>query len=225
MTEFTFRSDIKVDLIQAMGNDEMVARSARVSTGNDLIEPKKIDGLINYLVRERHNSTLEHCIATFRVEAPFFVRDQWVRHRTQSYNIESARYKEFEPVFYVPSRERPLVNKGNGAHPNLVTGDDDQYGIVLSSQKKAAETAYWLYQRQLAVGVAEEVARAVLPVSTYTSFYVTANLQNWFKFLYLRDGLTGHPQYEIVSGANQVKAYLRELFPVTVKAWETHRKG
>lgn len=228
MTNITYRSDIKVNLVDYMGDDQTVARSARVSTGNDLIIPEKIEGLINYLVRENHTSTLEHNVVTLRIEAPIFIAREWMRHRTQAYNEISGRYAKLKPEFYLPSKDRPLVNAGSGAHPELVfetegIDAEDLYDVVTSAHKEATEQAWYQYENMLAHGVATEVARNVLPVSIYTSFYATANLNNWFKFLYLRDGLNGHPQYEIAQGAQQVKAILGDLYPLTMKAMSKHR--
>lgn len=221
MTEITFRSDIRVDYVQHTGSDEMVARAARVSTGSDLIENDKIKGLIRYLVRERHTSTLEHCTVTVRVEAPIFVAREWMRHRTMSYNEISGRYAELAPVFYVPDGNRPLVNAGSGAHPDLQHPVDD--GQMWGDVNVAHQNVYWKawaeYQWMLSEGVAHEVARNVLPVGIYTQFYATANLNNWFKFLHLRDGNEGHPQYEIVEAANKVAGILEELYPVTYGVW------
>lgn len=223
MTEIKLRSDMAVEVIQYMGNDEMVARAARVSTGNDLIETTKINGLINYLVREGHTSTLEHCTVTFRLEVPFFVRDQIVRHRTLSPNIESARYNEFKPEFYILPDDRPVVNEGNGAHPNLVAGTPEQLGLARGLYAFAYQNAWHAYTGMLEAGIATEVARSVLPVATYTSMYITANLNNWFKYLNLRDGKVGHPQTEIVETASQIYNHLKELYPITTAAWEKHR--
>jgi len=221
MTEITFRSDMRVDYVQHTGSDEMVARAARVSTGSDLIENDKIKGLIRYLVRERHTSTLEHCTVTVRVEAPIFVAREWMRHRVQSFNEASARFSAMEPVFYVPDGNRPLVNAGSGAHPDLQHSDDD--GQMWRGVNVAHQNVYWKawaeYQWMRDAGIANEVARNVLPVGIYTQFYATANLNNWFKFLHLRDGNEGSPQYEIVEAANKVAGILEELYPVTYGVW------
>lgn len=114
MTEITFKSEMDVELVDSMGTDGTVARAARVSTGRDQLEQGKIEGLIGYLMRHQHTSTVEHCTLTVRVHAPVFVMRQIYTHRTLSKNSESGRYKELEPVFYVPSEDRPLVNAGSG---------------------------------------------------------------------------------------------------------------
>ena len=219
MTEITFKSDVDVTLIDSMGTDETVSRAARVSTGRDQLEQGKIEGLIGYLMREGHTSCFEHCTLTVRVHAPVFVMRQIYTHRTLSKNSESGRYKELEPVFYVPSADRPLVNAGSGAHPDLQPGWEDQIDGVQAFHRHAAEFSWQLYQRSLDDGIATEVARNVLPVSIYTSAYLTGNLLGWFNFLRLRNGGHGHPQYEIVEVAKKVEAIIEDLYPITYKAW------
>lgn len=219
MTEITFKSDMDVELVASMGADETVARAARVSTGKDQIEQGKINGLIGYLLREGHTSTLEHCTVTVRVHVPIFVHRQLMTHRTLSKNSESGRYKELEPVFYVPSGDRPLVNAGSGAHPNLVPSDLPLFRLAASSHWEVARITWEDYSEMIEAGVATEVARNVLPVSIYTSAYLTGNLLAWFNFLRLRNGTNGHPQWEIVEVANKVEAIIAELYPITYAAW------
>ena len=76
MTDIQLRSDIKVEAIQWMGNDEIIAKAARVSTGKDQEDNDKITGLINYLARERHTSPFEHTALTVRIEAPI-IEEHW----------------------------------------------------------------------------------------------------------------------------------------------------
>ena len=228
MTEITYKSTMDVEYIQHMGSDETVARAARVSTGRDQLDQGKIEGLIGYLVREGHTSTLEHCTLTVRVHAPVFVMRQIYTHRTLAKNSESGRYKELEPVFYVPSESRPLVNAGSGAHPNLVHEEPDPRGSGMMSlseftqdlHRDMAETTWYYYGQLIQEGVATEVARNVLPVSIYTSAYLTGNLLAWFNFLRLRDGSQGHPQYEIQEVAKKVALLIEEHYPITFAAWK-----
>lgn len=228
MTEITFKSSMDVEFVDKMGNDETVARAARISTGKDQLDQGKIEGLIGYLMREGHSSCFEHCTLTVRVHAPVFVMRQIYTHRTLSKNSESGRYKELEPVFYVPSGDRPLVNAGSGAHPNLTSREceDDEgefSGDLLYSIRKMsyAHSAAWrAYSDMVRRGIATEVARNVLPVSIYTSAYLTGNLLGWFNFLRLRNGDHGHPQFEIVEIAKKVEAIIAELFPITYNAWK-----
>lgn len=221
MTEITFKSDMDVELVDSMGTDETVARAARVSTGKDQLEQGKIEGLIGYLMREGHTSCFEHCVVTIRVHVPIFVHRQLMTHRTLSKNSESGRYKELEPVFYVPSEDRPLVNAGSGAHPDLQPSPSNGLSYISRTVHMiSAEESWDAYSKLMGQGVATEVARNVLPVSIYTSAYLTGNLLGWFNFLRLRNGTNGHPQWEIVEVANKVEEYISELYPITYAAWK-----
>ena len=68
------------------------------------------------------------------------------------------------------------------------------------------------------MGSDEMIARAAR-VSTGKD--LTANLNNWLKFLDLRNGDKGHPQWEIVQCAQMVQARLTELYPITMGAWRS----
>lgn len=221
MTELTFRSDIAIELIQYMGSDEIIAKAAKASTGSDQLTVKKFSGLIDYLMRENHTSPFEHCYATFRVEAPITVAREWMRHRTQSYSELSMRFSEASPEFYIPAADRPLANAGSGAHPDIVDHEfqSELHSEMVSRRKVIRQMDWAQYQWEIENGIANEVSRDNVPVSTYTAFWATANLNNWFKFLYLRNGDVGAPQHEIVEGAQKIQVELGKLFPSAYASW------
>ena len=117
--EVKFRSDVTVELVKSSARDADVLFAARVSTkGESSLEDVDGDaarsaGLINYLMRDRHGSPFEHNSMTFFVSAPIFVFREFMRHRIASYNEESGRYRQLDPVFYVPGPERNLVQEGS----------------------------------------------------------------------------------------------------------------
>lgn len=207
-----------IELVQHVGSDEMVANAARVSTNSDR-KGKSIEGLIRYLAREGHMSPFEHNSITVMVTAPLFVRDQWVRHRTQSYNVLSLRYTTLNPervedVFYYPPKDRPLINAGSKAHPKFDTLPTlDEHEEVEVLLRDAYVEAYTSYKELLEHGVAEEIARAVLPSGTMTRFYATANLRNWYQFC--RERLAENAQWEIKQLAKELDKMLTELFPIS----------
>lgn len=223
-----YRSDVTVELIQSMASDSAVAMAARVSTGasND-VDASKDAGLINYLMRDRHGSPFEHNAFTFYIEAPIFVFREFMRHRIASYNEESGRYKELEPVFYVPSQERKLVQEGKPGAYTFVNGTDEQYRAVVEATIDACEMAYAEYTWMLKEGVAREVARAVLPVGIYSSMYVTMNARSMMNFLSLRTAREGthfpsFPQREIEMVAEKMEEFFAAAMPVT---YETFNKN
>ena len=220
-----FRSDVSVSLIDSMGGDQRLVQAARVSTlGAESVDSAVSAGLILYLVRNRHASPVEHTVMTFLVEAPIFVAREFMRHRIASYNEESGRYRKLRPVFYVPARDRKLTQVGKVGEYRFEPGTDEQYEIVTSAQKRAYLEAWDAYIEMLDAGVAREVARMVLPVGLFTSFYVTVNVRSLMNFLSLR---TIHPEAEIPSTpkreiemvAEKMETAFAEIMPITYTAW------
>ncbi len=229
--EIVFREDMSVELVKSSASDADVIWAARVSTAGDKSledvggDASKSEGLINYLARERHGSPFEHTSMTFFISAPIFVFREFMRHRIASYNEESGRYRELKPVFYIPSKERKLVQIGKAGAYTFVDGTAEQYEITVKSIKETCALAYENYQKMLDAGVAREVARAVLPVTLYSSMYVTMNARALMNFLSLRTSRDGshfpsYPQREIEMVAEKMEAEFAKLMPITYGAFQ-----
>lgn len=226
-----FRGDMTVELVKASASDADVIWAARVSTaGEQSLEevgedPARSAGLINYLARERHGSPFEHTSMTFFVSAPIFVFREFMRHRIASYNEESGRYRELQPVFYVPDPDRNLIQIGKTGAYTFVEGTQEQYEITVQAMKESYVFVYERYQRMLEAGIAREVARAVLPVALYSSMYVSMNARALMNFLSLRTSREGshfpsYPQREIEMVAEKMEAHFAQLMPLTYGAFQ-----
>ena len=232
MTQVRFSSDVVVDLIKHSASDMDVAMSAWVSTKGknsnvDVtnIADTKVAGLIGYLMRERHGSPFEHSYFTFYVKAPIFVWREHMRHRIGfSYNEESGRYKVLEPEFYLPARERKLVQVGKTGAYTFEDGTSNQHAVMLAAMRSTCRDAYQSYEFMLENGIAKEVARMTLPVSIYSSAYVTMNARSMMNFLSLRQNVEGsyfpsYPQREIEMVAEKYESIFSELMPITYAAF------
>ena len=203
---------------------EQTLEESRKSPASAEEDAKRDKGLINYLMRDRHGSPFEHNSMTFYVQAPIFVFREFMRHRIASYNEESGRYRELNAVFYVPADDRNLVQQGKPGAYDFVPGTPDQIKLTQEATKHAVTVAYEEYERMLAAGVAREVARGVLPVSTYSSMYVTMNARSLMNFLSLRTKREGthfpsFPQREIEMVAEKMEDIWAELMPMTYAAF------
>ncbi|MFE7463068.1 FAD-dependent thymidylate synthase [Streptomyces sp. NPDC057499] len=212
--------------------DYDVVQAARVSTlGADAVASDgSIQGLINFLMRDRHGSPFEHNSMTFLIQAPIFVAREWFRHRAGwSYNEESGRYRELKPVFYVPAEDRNLVQVGKAGQYRFEPGTQLQQGIVRDVAREGYRHAWNSYQVMLRAGIAREVARTVLPVGIYTSFFATCNARSLMHFLSLRTAdkaalFPSFPQREIEMAAEQMEAHFAEHMPVTHAAYVRNRR-
>lgn len=231
--EIEFRNDVTVELVRANASDADVVFAARVSTVGEAsledvdADPQRSSGLINYLMRDRHGSPFEHNSMTFFVQAPIFVWREHMRHRIASYNEESGRYRELQPVFYTPAHERPLVQSGKPGAYEFHAGSAEQYELVDRSVKDSCIRAYDAYTQMLEAGIAREVARMVLPVTIYSSAYVTMNARALMNFLSLRRKVEGsyfvsYPQREIEMVAEVYEEHFEKLMPLTHAAFNAH---
>ncbi len=228
--EVTFRDDVTVELVRGSASDADVIFAARVSTAGEQSlddingDAERSTGLVNYLMRERHGSPFEHNSMTFFVRAPIFVWREHMRHRIASYNEESGRYRQLEPVFYVPARERAVVQVGKTGAYEFLPGTEAQYDLIDSAMKDSCRRAYAAYLEMLDAGIAREVARMVLPVSIYSSAYVTLNARSLMNFLSLRRKAEGshfpsYPQREIEMVAERYEEEWARLMPITHAAF------
>lgn len=241
--EIKFTSEITVEEIQHVGSDAVVVAAARVSTkGWDSVPDGESYGLIRYLMKHRHGSVFEHGSLTVRVHAPIFVWREWHRHRIgfaysdygldadmwQSFNEESGRYRQLEPVFYLPPRDRPMMKVDDwkpGRPKFLHCESDNVFKAVCRNLRSVYGIAYDLYCDNLSLGIDPGLARGCLPVGIYSSCYVTCNPRSAMAFLSLRTHEptardVSYPLYEIEAAARKLEAIFASCWPLTYKAWD-----
>ncbi len=211
-----------VRLVDHMGNDLSICRSARVSYNadwrSDVNENNDIK-LINYLWKNRHTSPFESVNFTFEVKAPIFVLRQWHRHRTWKYNEISARYTELNEGFYVPEVDQ--ITTQSKSNKQMRTGEiHPEASVIRSSILVACNEAFSVYREMIKKGCPRELARSVLPVSTYSRMFATVDLHNLFHFLKLR--LHEHAQYEVRVYAEAMLKLIQPIVPVAVEAFQTN---
>lgn len=214
----------EVALIDAMASDISVTRSAQVSVKGENKPETDTPRLINYLMTARHGSPFEHTSFTWFVKAPIFVFREFHRHRIASYNEMSGRYTELQPEFYVPTEDRHLVNVGTSARPEFAPGDENMFEIMDAVVSESYSDSWVAYKALLDLGVANEVARIVLPVGIMSQMYVTMNARALMNFLSLRGNQEGaatlsRPQREIQMVAEKMEEDFKSLMPLTHAAW------
>jgi len=186
-----------VELIEAWGSDELIAKIAKVSRGER--SQKSTKDMIDMLMRLGHASVFEFAGATFKVETSIMVARQFMRHRLFSFLERSLRYVKLQAIEY-----------------NI----DRFYG----HERDIKETVYFafeMYEKLLSKGVPAEVARQVLPLATSTVFIVSGNLRNWLHFLKLRTA--NDAQYEIRQVAKEIQKSLSKKFPITLQTFERYK--
>ena len=199
-TPIQFRSDMTVELVRSSAHDSDGLFAARVSTQGE----KTLDAAASGAEATDRDRGLINYLMRDRHGSPF-------EHNSMT--------------FYVPGAERRLVQIGKPGAYEFVEGTPEQTELAVAESKAAAQFAYDSYQRMLAAGIAREVARGVLPVSTYSSMYVTMNARSLMNFLSLRtkhpeSHFPSFPQREIEMVAEQMESFWAELMPLTHAAFQ-----
>jgi thymidylate synthase (FAD) len=222
-----------VRIIDYMGDDAAVVQAARVSYGRGTRRVSEDQGLINYLMRNRHTTPFEMCEVKYHIKLPIFVARQWIRHRTANVNEYSARYSILDNEFYIPAPEHLAVQ----ATANRQGRGDVLEGLearrVLDLLRDDAERAYGGYSELLnedasgqeidpeRSGLARELARINLTLGFYTQWYWKIDLHNLMHFLSLR--ADNHAQFEIRAYAEVMLGTLKRWVPMTYAAFLEYR--
>jgi thymidylate synthase (FAD) len=229
---------IKVELVDYMGNDLSTVNSARVSFDKasewenaDSVnildyEPrlKQSDAkLIKYLADHKHFTPFRHNAIQIRCAAPIFLARQLGKHQAGlSWNEVSRRYVDTPPEFYTPDewRGRPEGSIKQGSSGVITHCDDCYHGetgepisfvfddLLLHSKS--------VYDSMLEKGVAPEMARMVLPQSMMTTWIWSGNLLA-FNHVY-KERIAEGAQLEAQHFAKELGVILEQLFPVSFRA-------
>jgi thymidylate synthase (FAD) len=217
-------------LIDVMGTDKDIARSARVSYNNHNSQKTDADDrrLIHYLMKNRHTSPFEMCELKFQVKLPLFVKNQWERHRTWKYmniNEVSGRYSDFsQNASYIPEKENiKKQSKENKQCSGEVIEDSDWILFAIENLSKQAFKTYNDFITEENSLLSREMARIILPLSTYTEFIFKVDLHNLLHFITLRNH--PHAQWEIQEYARALSEVVKDLFPWTWNAFDNYVLG
>lgn len=175
---------------------------------------EKDSRLIKYLAKHNHWTPFAHPQVCLHIKAPIFVRTQLFKHKQGLVENEiSRRYVDSEPEFYWPTewRERPEGSVKQGSGVVLPRCLLDEMTLELEWKK--------LYNYLLADNVAPEMARMVLPQSTYTEWYWTGSLAAFARVFNQRSHETA--QWEVQQYAEAISSILSKLYPVSWAALTT----
>jgi thymidylate synthase (FAD) len=207
-----------VRLDDAMADDLSVANAARVSFARRKEELDESDeGLIRFLMRDRHGTPFEHNAFRFHIRCPIFVAREWFRHRIGSFNEFSLRYAMATDDFYIPDAQDVRTQVGKPGAYTFEPVDPELAERTREELKTVYEQAFATYAGLVEAGVARELARSVLPVGAYTQFYWTLNARALMNFLSLRN--SEFAQLEIRRYGEAVETFLAEKMPVTHAAF------
>lgn len=205
-------------VIDYMGNDEQIVCAARQSVNGETRDPDSDRRLIRYLMRKHHTSPFEMCELKVHLRVPLFVARHLVRHRTANINELSGRFTTMPDKTWVPGKDDVCL-QGNMKQGRTEPIEDADHFIA------AIEDQYYLtrmlYEEMQERGIANEVSRTVLPVSTYVDMFMKNDLHNWLHFLQLR--MADNTQKETREVAKAIGRVVERWVPTTWEAFMDYR--
>lgn len=203
-----------VRLDACMADDLSVVNSARVSYGQRKTGVDESDeGLINYLMKNRHGTPFEHNAFRFHIKLPIFIAREWQRHRIGSFNEMSGRYMQLPGEWYIPDYNNVRLRVGKPGAYTYVAADSTVSESFSDTLDQQCRYAYINYTRYLDDGVAPELARLFLHVNHFTEMYWTINARSLMNFLSLRNAPTA--QWEIQQYAIEIEKVFMHEMPIT----------
>lgn len=219
---------MKVSLKSITPDAELnIVEIARVSSSR-VDKTEKPEGLIGYLINNKHWSPFQHSYLTFEIVTSKAIGIQLLRHLSFTFQEFSQRYAEVDNV--EPIEFRLQADKNRQSSTNIIgnvwqDGDSFAFDLDKEFQPDSAEIWEWLrditdymqqtldlYKRGIKLGVAKECTRMILPMATQTTIYMTGSIRSWIHFLDIRDD--AHAQKEAQEIARAIKAFFIDRLPL-----------
>jgi thymidylate synthase (FAD) len=220
---------IKVELVDYMGDDLSTVNSARVSFDKEsawkYVSDSECDyhhaklsdkdtKLIKYLADHKHFTPFRHNAIKIRCTAPIFLARQLGKHQAGlSWNEVSRRYVDTPPEFYTPDEWR---GRPDGSIKQGSSGVSPFNGQVQFEYDRFIKESLSIYNAMLKDGISPEMARMVLPQSMQTTWIWSGNLLA-FHHVY-KERIAEGAQLEAKHFAKELGVILEQLFPVSFKA-------
>lgn len=212
---------MNVELVWATPNaDQLIAYIARVSNPANQ-DNEKIEGLLNYMMREGHASPFEMVSACVQIDTTRDIGRQILRHRSFSFQEFSQRYQDVSQLPPVDLRECRMQDTKNRQN-SLPATDDVVAERWARLQREVYEQANANYRSALAAGVAKEQARALLPEGlTPSRMYMSGTFRSWIFYLQQRLHPSTQKEHRLI--AEEILHLLRGEAPVTIGAFFPER--
>tara|TARA_R110001632_G_scaffold233052_1_gene376175 strand:- start:221 stop:874 length:654 start_codon:yes stop_codon:yes gene_type:complete len=187
-----------------------IAYFARVSNPISQISALNDEKLIRYLIRHKHFSPFEMAHITLQVDTTRDVARQALRHSSFRFQEFSQRYSATETNG--DRREARLQDHVN--RQNSLETDDE--GIIQwwrDVQDNLMASTFDAYDKALKLGLAKEVARAILPEGlTWTRLYMSGSVRSWIHYIELRTDPSTQKEHRDL--ARTAALAIRPVFPL-----------
>jgi thymidylate synthase (FAD) len=192
--------------------EQVVSYCARVSNPSNQHNTETAPRLLRYLIAHKHWSPFEMASACFEIETSRAISAQILRHRSFSFQEFSQRYAPVPALCPVVARMQDAKNRqGSLPAPQHVA---DSFAALQARVHADALTAY---NEALAMGVAKEQARMLLPMASATRLYMSGTLRSWLHYIDVRCGPETQAEHREL--ANEIRRLLAEQVPTVIEAF------
>jgi len=193
--------------------EQIIGHCARVSNPTNQDNPD-VSKLLAYCLKNSHYSIFEMANMCVEIETSRAISAQILRHRSFSFQEFSQRYAEVQTYEPYHARRQDLKNRQNSVDDL----EENDINWFYAAQDKLWRDIELIYRQALERGIAKEVARAVLPMSTQTRLYMNGTIRSWITYLQLRTG--NGTQLEHQQIADSIKYIFRKELPIISSALE-----
>lgn len=204
----------KPDIEGLKNAEDLVAYCARVSNPSNQMNSESAPKLLSFLIKHKHWSPFEMVDMTVEIKTSRAIAAQILRHRSFSFQEFSQRYSvatHFEDIEF-----RLQGDKNRQVGESLLDPTDLRYADLYNSVKQAIEASTLAYDKMIQGGIAKEVARMILPLTTETTMYMKGSLRSWVHYLDLRTEQNTQKEHRLI--ADECKNIFIKNFPTISEA-------
>lgn len=199
--------------------EDLIAYCARVSNPSNQMNTETAPKLLGFLIKHKHWSPFELVDMTVEIKTSRAIAAQILRHRSFSFQEFSQRYSvanEFEDI-----ELRLQGDKNRQVGENLMPVTNPAYENISNLIAESISLSHHCYETMIENGVAKEVARMILPLTTETTMYMKGSLRSWIHYLELRTEQNTQKEHRII--ADRCKKIFIKEFPIVSEAlqWKT----
>ena len=194
--------------------EDLVAYCARVSNPSNQMNLDTAPKLLGFLIKYKHWSPFEMVDMTLEIKTSRAIAAQILRHRSFSFQEFSQRYSQVNEFEDIELRLQGDKNRQVGE--KLLPMGTKAYEEISHLLAESISIAQHSYETMIENGIAKEVARMVLPLTTQTTIYMKGSLRSWIHYLDLRTEQNTQKEHRII--AEKCKKIFIKEFPIISEA-------
>ena len=206
----------KPEIKEIKNAEDLVAFCARVSNPSNQMNAESAPKLLKFLIKHKHWSPFELVDMCVEIKTSRGIAAQILRHRSFSFQEFSQRYSEVTDYEDVELRLQGSKNRQVGE--DLLPKNHPEFNNLNGLLAESLSLSEHCYRTMLDNGIAKEVARMVLPLTTQTTMYMKGSLRSWIHYIELRAQENTQKEHRLI--AEDCKKIFINNFPVIAEALE-----